>query len=116
MNSLAADSFLICNLGLSTILSISVPVLNAVYPVSIVLIVLGLTHELFAGNPWVYPCTVGGTAVVSVLFALEGVGLSLGAVSTVLEKLPFYGAGFGWVSVALVMFVLSLVLGAAKKR
>ncbi len=110
---ITAGSFLICNLGLSTILSISVPVLNAVYPVSIVLIVLGLTHELFAGNPWVYPCTVGGTAVVSVLFALEGVGLPLGGL---LSWLPFYGPGFGWVSVAAVMFVLGLVLGAAKKR
>ena len=108
-------SFLICNLGLNTILSISVPVLNAVYPVSIVLIVLGLSDNLFRDNPFVYPCTIVGTAVVSVLYALEGVGLSLGAVSAVFGKLPFYGAGFGWVSVAMVLFAVSLVLGAAKK-
>ncbi len=110
---ITVGSFLICNLGLNTILSISVPVLNAVYPVSIVLIVLGLAHRFFEGNAFVYPCTVGGTAVVSVLFALEGVGLPLGGV---LGWLPFYGAGFGWVSVAAVLFALSLVLGAAKKR
>lgn len=39
-------SFLVCNLGLNVILSISVPVLNIVYPVSIVLILLGLTDTL----------------------------------------------------------------------
>ena len=35
-----------CNLGLSMILSISIPILNAIYPVSIVLILLGLSHDL----------------------------------------------------------------------
>lgn len=110
---ITVGSFLICNLGLTTILSISVPVLNAVYPVSIVLIVLGLTHRCFESNAFVYPCTVGGTAVVSVLFALEGAGVSLGGF---LGWLPFYGAGFGWVSVAVVMFALGLALGAVKEK
>lgn len=105
---ITVGSFLICNLGLTTILSISVPVLNAVYPVSIVLILLGLMGDRFGGNPYVYPCTVGGTAVVSVLFALEGVGLPLGGL---LSWLPFYAAGFGWVSVAVAMLAVSLALG-----
>ena len=35
-------SFLVCNLGLNAILSISIPILNAIYPVAIVLILLGL--------------------------------------------------------------------------
>lgn len=35
-------SFLICNQGLNTILGLSVPFLNAIYPMSIVLIILGL--------------------------------------------------------------------------
>ena len=108
---ITVGSFLICNLGLNTILCISVPVLNAVYPVSIVLILLGLAGDRFGGNALVYPCTVGGTAVVSVLFALEGVGLPLGGL---LSWLPFYGLGFGWVSVAVVMVVVSLVLGRKK--
>lgn len=108
---ITVGSFLICNLGLNTILSISVPVLNAVYPVSIVLILLGLAGDRFGGNALVYPCTVGGTAVVSVLFALEGVGLPLGGL---LSWLPFYGLGFGWVSVAVVMLGVSLVLGRKK--
>ena len=60
-------SLLVCNLGLNMILSISVPVLNAIYPVSIVLILLGLSHDLWKRNPFVYPMTVLGTAAVSVL-------------------------------------------------
>ncbi|MBQ5324618.1 MAG: branched-chain amino acid transport system II carrier protein, partial [Oscillospiraceae bacterium] len=74
-------SFAICNQGLNTILSISVPILNAIYPVSIVLIVLGLSHRFIAKNRFVYPFTVLGTAVVSVISAVDGAGLSLGFVS-----------------------------------
>ena len=42
---IAGFSFVVCNQGLNTILGISVPVLNAIYPVSIVLIILGLLDE-----------------------------------------------------------------------
>ena len=38
-------SFLICNLGLDMILSVSIPILNAIYPVAIVLIILGLCDK-----------------------------------------------------------------------
>ena len=104
-------SFAVCNQGLNTILSISVPVLNAVYPVAIVLIVLGVAHKRLEGNRWVFPCTVGATGVVSVLFALEKLGVGLGVVGTVLHSLPFYGAGMGWVTVAAAALVLSVAAG-----
>ena len=108
-------SFLVCNLGLNMILSISVPVLNAIYPVSIVLILLGLSHNLWKNNRFAYPLTVGGVAVVSVLFALGDVGVPLGAVADMLHKLPLYGLGFGWVPVAVVMLAVSFGVNAVSK-
>ena len=108
-------SFLVCNLGLTMILSISIPVLNAIYPVSIVLILLGLSHRLWAGNPYVYPVTVAGTGAVSVLFALGEAGVPLGALTSLLHRLPLYRLGFGWLSVAAAMLLVSLVLGKVKK-
>ena len=109
-------SFAICNQGLNTILSISVPILNAIYPVSIVLIVLGLSHRFIAKNRFVYPFTVLGTAVVSVISAVDGAGLSLGFVSSAVNSLPFSSLGFGWVTVTVVMLVISLVLGGIKSE
>ena len=103
-------SFVVCNLGLNTILSISVPVLNAIYPVSIVLIVMGLMDKWLRGNKFVYPVTVGLVAVVSVLFAVEDLGVSFGVVGEVLAKLPLYSLGMGWVAVALGGLLLSVVL------
>lgn len=104
-------SFLICNLGLNMILSISVPILNAIYPVSIVLILLGLSHDLWKRNRFVYPMTVLGTAVVSTLYALSDAGVPLGALETGLHKLPLYKLGFGWLCVAGGMLAVSLVVG-----
>ena len=109
-------SFLVCNLGLSMILSISIPVLNAVYPVAIVLILLGLSHGFWKDNPYVYPMTVSGTGVLSVLYALDEAGLPLEGMGELLHKLPLYGLGFGWVWTAAGMLVLALLAGVLSKE
>lgn len=104
-------SFLVCNLGLNMILSISIPVLNAIYPVSIVLILLGLSDNLWKDNRFVYPCVITGTAVISVIYALDELDLKLGVLTSFTEKLPMYTQGFGWVSVAVILLVISFLAG-----
>ena len=108
-------SFLVCNLGLTMILSVSLPILNAIYPISIVLIILGLCHRHLEHNRLIYPLTIGGVGVVSVLFALEGIKIVIPGVSQVLHLLPFYKQGFGWVTVAAVLVVLSLIFGRKRR-
>ena len=103
-------SFAICNQGLNVILSVSVPILNAIYPVSIILIILGLCHQWIGGNKFIYPFTVLGTAVISILYAIDGLGVPLGFVSHLCRSLPFYDLGFGWVVITLAMVVLSFIL------
>ena len=60
-------------------MSISIPILNAIYPIAIVLILLGITHRVWAKNRYVYPIVVAGTGVVSVLYALDTLHLPLGS-------------------------------------
>lgn len=109
-------SFLVCNLGLNTILSISIPILNAIYPVAIVLIVLGLTHRFWLNNQYVYPVVVTGTSVVSVIYALDQINISLGLITSILKNhLPLYSLGYGWVLVALVLLVISVLLNLFTK-
>ena len=111
-------SFLICNLGLNMILSISIPVLNAIYPISIVLILLGLSHGLWKHNRFVYPVTIGATGCVSVVYALDAAGIPLGVLGKLLHKLPLYSMGFCWVCFAAGALVISIVLNLipAKKN
>ncbi len=105
-------SFLVCNLGLNAILSISVPVLNAIYPVAIVLILLGLSHRLWRNNPYVYPCVVGATALVSVIYAMDSAGLP----ALLARVLPLYEQGYGWLWVAAGMLPVSLLLHRLWKK
>lgn len=109
-------SFLVCNLGLNMILSISIPVLNAIYPVSIVLIILGLTDSLWKNNKFIYPWVITCTAVISVIYALDVLGFKLGLITSVAERLPLYSLGFGWVSIALPVLVISFVAGKVSKQ
>ena len=108
-------SFLICNLGLNMILSISIPILNAIYPVSIVLIVLGLFDKFFKNNTLVYKLCIYSTAVISSVYAIDEL-VELGVISNVLSYIPLYSKGFGWVSVTFIMFLISLLVVFVNKR
>lgn len=103
-------SFLICNLGLNAILSISIPILNAIYPIAIVLIILGLSNKLWEKNRLVYPLTISATGIVSVIYAMDTSNIPLGAIADLFRKLPLYSMGFCWVSVAAAALILSIVL------
>ena len=107
-------SFVVCNQGLNAILQLSVPVLNAIYPVAIVLIVMGLCDKWLKNVAYVYPCTVGSTAVVSVVYALAQLGAPLGVLGQVCNLLPLYSVGMGWVPVALVVCLGCCALSALK--
>lgn len=109
-------SFLVCNLGLNAILKISIPVLNAIYPISIMLIVLGLSHKLWERNRYVYPLTIAATGCVSVVYSLDTAGVPLGFLGPLFRQLPLYDLGFCWVSVAAVAVVLSVVLSKLIKK
>ena len=87
----AAASMLIANLGLAEILRLSVPVLNALYPVAIVLIALSFVPGLEQRRR-VYPLCIGCTAVQSIAAALP-----LGTLSALANALPLAALGFGWV-------------------
>lgn len=99
---LALASMTLANMGLNQILAISVPILNAIYPVAIMLIVLGMLNRFINESRVVYSLTILFTGVISVLDALGQVGVEFGFLSTVLEKLPLYAQGLGWVLPAVI--------------
>ena len=99
-------SFFVCNLGLTTILSISIPILNAIYPIAIVLIILGIMKN----NPYVYPFVIFGTAIISIINALDLTGLSIPWITSLCQKLPFYQMGFGWITIAVIMYFMSQLI------
>ena len=101
----AAASMLLSNLGLADILRLSVPVLNALYPVAILLICLSFVPELEQRHPLVYPLCIGCTALQSVAAALP-----LGPLSALAKALPLGAVGFGWVLPAAVGILAGMLL------
>ncbi len=106
---ITAFSVVVCNYGLTTILNISVPILNAIYPSVSIIILLGLFGNKIK-NRFVYPVTIGATAIISIIYALEDV-VYFDAIVSVFRKLPLYSYGFGWISITVIAFIVSLVLG-----
>ena len=105
----AAASMLIANLGLAEILRLSIPVLNALYPVAIVLIALSFVPGLEQRRR-VYPLCIGCTAVQSIAAALP-----LGPLSALANALPLAALGFGWVLPAVVGLLAGILLSCTEK-
>ena len=102
-------SMVVSNIGLAGIIRLSTPVLNAIYPAAIVLIVLSFVPQL-ASFRLIYPLAVGLTCVQSVTEALAHSGLSIPGWTDAVAALPLTAAGFGWVLPALVGLLLGLIL------
>lgn len=135
----AGVSLLISNAGLDRILQFSVPVLNAIYPVAIVLIALAFLNPLIKGWKRVYPCAILFTGVASVLYALEecsfldkvlpwllgrlfgnavsGAAAAAGVrLEALLALLPGYEMGLGWILPAAAGCALGILLSLAGDR
>lgn len=97
-------SMVVSNAGLTLILKLSIPVLMAIYPVALMLIILGLTHHFNQHYSKVYPLTITFTAVVSIAGAIKDIGWEI----PILSHLPFYSIGLEWITPALIGWVIGI--------
>lgn len=103
-------SFGVANIGLNEILKISIPILIALYPIAIVLILLSLINSFIDGSKLVYKSCVYLTAAIGVVNALDHAGIKLGFITTTVQSLPFYSQMLGWVVPAALCFVITYML------
>lgn len=107
-------SLLISNVGLAKIIAFSAPVLYFLYPLAIVLILLGIIGS-FAGHGKVLYCWgIGATLAAAVLELARVAGLSAVADWTA-RWLPLYGCGLGWVVPAAAGIAVGLILQQRQK-
>lgn len=106
-------SFAISNIGLTSIINYSVPALMFLYPVAIVLILIGI----FTGqseNRIVFRCILIGTIFAAIFDFIKtlpfGIDISFAA-----KFLPFFDAGFAWIVPSIVGLVIGLILKGRKK-
>ncbi len=99
------------NFGLTQLISLSVPVLTAIYPLAIVLIFLTFLHSVFNGRAEVYQGSLFLTFCVSFFDGLKGAGLNIEVIQSIFaEILPFYNQGVGWIVPAIIGGLLGYVI------
>ncbi len=105
----AGISAVISNVGLAGILRFSKPILSAIYPVALVLILLSLIPKL---HQWrlVYPLTIGFVTIQSIIAALSQAAIRIPFVTDLIAKIPLTAQGFGWVLPGVVGLLLGLIL------
>ncbi|KOO04997.1 branched-chain amino acid transport system II carrier protein [Vibrio nereis] len=82
----------VANVGLSQLISLSVPVLFALYPVAIALVALTFVRKLLPNPKVAYRVVI----LVSLLFALIDAAKVAGVDVSALNVLPLFDVGMGW--------------------
>ncbi|MFC0561205.1 branched-chain amino acid transport system II carrier protein [Halalkalibacter alkalisediminis] len=95
-------SFTMANLGLSQLISFSLPLLIAIYPITIVLISLSILHLVKPLSSSIYSGAIIGAGIVSIYDGLTMAGLYSDFITNTLAHLPLYTEGVGWLLPSLV--------------
>ena len=103
-------AFCLSMFGLKTIISAAIPVLMLLYPLTIVIILLALINDVFGGRRCIYAWTIGLTMISALMTGLETAGIAPDALEGLFTQyIPFQAAGMGWVSFAILGFIVGLI-------
>ena len=109
-------SYMLANLGLNKIMEYSVPVLLAIYPASLVLIVLALLDKYIKGSSTVYRFVIYPTVVISIIHTLDKINIEIPLASSLVKKLPLQSADLGWLSAAGICFVIGFIISKVTEK
>ena len=98
-------SAVVSTFGLNQIISIAAPILDVVYPPTLLVIFLSF-FDRWIPSDWVYRLGALGACLVSVLSVMQKFGAPL----EFLGRLPLASYGFGWILPAAVCAVLGLLI------
>jgi len=101
-------------IGVEQIVKLAVPLLVLVYPVAIILILLGLCDSVIK-NKNIYKGAVTGALIVSSFDALAAMNIQVGFLQDSIARLPFSAMGFGWVIPAIAVATLASLIPEKKK-
>ncbi|MEY8191661.1 branched-chain amino acid transport system II carrier protein [Peribacillus simplex] len=91
-------------MGVEKIIDYSVPLFMGIYPVSIVVVLLGVFRK-YIPNAGAYKGSVLATFIISLCVTLESIGLHMGFMNDFISIIPFSSYGFAWLIPAVLGFV-----------
>lgn len=116
-------SFLISNVGLTSIIYLAIPILMLLYPLAITLILLAFIDAICGYHRYIYVCTTILTLIAAIGDMLNALPFGLNkasAISSIIEiyhnTLPFFDIGMGWILPAIIGLVIGTVITVLTKK
>lgn len=110
-------SFLISNVGLTSIIYLAIPILMLLYPLAITLILLAFIDAVCGYHRYIYLCTTVFTLLAAIGDMLGALPFGLNEIATISSiieiyrnTLPFFDIGMGWIVPAVIGIALGTVL------
>ena len=75
-----------------------------------------MLDKSFKENQMIYGASIALTAIVSIIYALSNTALNVPLLTKLVDWLPFYDKGLGWIMPAIFGMVLGFVLKVFKER
>ncbi|GAA5184608.1 branched-chain amino acid transport system II carrier protein [Acinetobacter kookii] len=111
---LVGFSFIISNLGLTKLIAVSVPVLSAIYPPAIVVILLSFLWKFFNKPAYV----VAPVTAVALLFGIFD-GLKVAGLEAYLpgfiQNLPLNAQNLAWLIPSIIVLIIAIVIDKVRK-
>ena len=114
---------IIANVGLTSIISYSTPVLMFLYPLAIILVLLGVSGNKNKNNPIVYQTVTIFTIIPALIDGLQSspawiqnANITQKIIEFAKNTLPFFGIGMGWIVPAVFGLILGLGIYLIKEK
>src|SRR5690625_563759 len=109
-------SLVLANFGLNRILQFSLPVLVAIYPPAIMLIIMALLQDVFQFDRLTYQMTIYLTLVISIISGLRSAGMEVPFLSDLTAQLPFFNEGLEWILPAILVLMVFTVFSKIRSN
>lgn len=103
-------SFAVSNVGLTTMIKFTLPALVMVYPPVITLVLLSFLKKYLGTRPEPYAFAMLFAFAVGIIDGLKTAGVSMSGIEGILEYIPFFELGMGWVVPAVSGCILGLIV------
>ena len=109
---LVGFSFIISNLGLTKLIAVSVPVLSAIYPPAIVVILLSFCWKFFNKPAYVVAPVTAIAFLFGILDGLKVAGFNL---PEMIQHLPLNAQNLAWLIPSTIVLIIAIVIDKVKK-
>ncbi|AJH19530.1 branched-chain amino acid transport system II carrier protein [Bacillus mycoides] len=109
-------AFMVANLGLTQLNALALPILIAIYPIGIVLIVLSLVENYIRLPLAMYVGGIVGAFAISFFDGLHNANLQVAALAPILDEIPLYSVGIGWLVPGIIGIAIGYVVSLFQKQ